>query len=202
MKRVAAGLAAGAVWLLAAMPALGQQPQKTIDDLDEDQIEELYCVYDSLDTFGDRAGLTTAYMVGDPDAAEYKKQLAIVDDATADCNDRYKWADGRRDTASMIGLYGVMGDELESRLSAAGLKDADFDKLYDVYDAMSDDDVNAFVDGVWGGKQDVADRLIAAMAAKGIKGDAVVANAFYLAESYIIVSLLTLEWLAGMPTDS
>jgi len=126
MKRVVAGLAAGAVWLVAAMPALAQQPpEKSVDGLTDEQTDELYCVYDTLSFFGDSAAMTTAYMGGDPDSADYADEvLASLDEATGDCSEGYEWEQSREDTASMIGLYGVMGDEIETRLAAAGLTEA------------------------------------------------------------------------------
>ncbi|HOY78907.1 MAG TPA: hypothetical protein PLN33_13920 [Hyphomonadaceae bacterium] len=202
MKRVVAGLAAGAVWLVAAMPALAQQPpEKSVDGLTDEQTDELYCVYDTLSFFGDSAAMTTAYMGGDPDSADYADEvLASLDEATGDCSEGYEWEQSREDTASMIGLYGVMGDEIETRLAAAGLTEANIATVYDVIDAMSDDDIGAFLDGVTAAKDaGVMQRLKAGLEAKGIKGDGVMHDAFYLAEAYVVVSVLTREWLTTMP---
>lgn len=202
MKRMAAGLAVGAVWLMAAMPALAQQTApKSVDGLTEAEAYEMYCVYDSLILLDYGPAITKAYMAGDPDSQAYQDELlAPLDDTTADCSEEYEWEKGREDTASMIGLYGVMGDELEQRLAAAGLPDAKITTIYDVVDAMSDDDIGTFLDGVTAGKDvGVLQRLRAGLEAKGITGDDVVRNAFYLAESYVVVSMLTHEWLTNMP---
>jgi hypothetical protein len=202
MKRVAAGLAAGAVWLVMAIPALAQQPpEKSVDGLTDEQTTELYCVYDTLSVLGDGAAMTTAYMAGDQDSDEYADDLlASLDEATEGCSEEYKWEQGREDTASMIGLYGVMGDELEMRLSDAGLTEANIATIYDVVDAMSDDDIGAFLDGATAAKDvGVMQRLKVGLEAKGIKGDGVAHDAFYLAEAYVVVSMLTHEWLTTMP---
>jgi hypothetical protein len=201
MKRLAAGLAAGAVWLLAAMPALPQEPVKTVDDLSEEQMDELYCVYDQLGFFGDPAALTDAYMSGDPDSDAYKTQMEEVDSVAANCNDEYSWTEDRKDTVAMIGLYGVMGDELEARLKEAGLKEADVTAIYDTVDAMPDNDIEAFVNGDWIAKEDLSKRFAEALGKKGIKDAANVESAFYLAEAYVIVSVLSHEWMAMLPAS-
>lgn len=193
-----AGLAAGAVWLLAAMPALAQTPT-SVGAMTEAQQSEYYCVYDYVDFFADRAKLAAGYIAGDPDAADYQDQMDEVDGAAADCAEEYGWAEDRTNAASMIGFYGVMVDELETRLVTLGLKETDLDAVYDVFDKVSEDDLRAFVDGVWIENEGVLQRLKAELAAKGIKGDAVFRDASYLAEAYIVVSLLTYEWLKAMP---
>lgn len=202
MKRVMAGLAAGAVWLLAAMPVLAQQPTTTIDDLTEDQKSELYCVYDYLSFFGDPEGLTTAYMSGDVDGASYQQQLGDVEEVTAECADEYTWDEDRTDAAATIGLYGVMGDEIEARLTKAGLNEASITAIYDVVDALSDDDIDTFIDGAWSTDKALLQRLGSALQAKGITGEAVLTNCYFLAEAYILVSLLTHDWLITLPAKS
>lgn len=200
MKRVA-GLAAGAVWLLAAMPALAQPqpPQTSIDDLSDAQVDELYCVYDYLDAFADREALTEGYIAGDPNAVAYKEQIAEVERAVADCNVDYEWTENRREAASILGLYGVMGDELDARLASHGLTLTQIKDVYGFIDAMPADDLNMFVDGRWVSNEGLLQRLKTGLAAKGVAGDAVFRDAAFLAESYIIVSLLTREWLNAAP---
>lgn len=204
MKRVMMGLAAGAVWLMAAMPALAQDPQqpgKTIDDLTEAQIDELYCVYDYLGFFSDAAAMVDGYIAGDPDEAVYKEHLADVDDTATECSNEYDWSEDEKNTIAMIGFYGLMGDELEARLVESGLTEANIQTFYDVVDGLSDDDIGKFVDGVWIEDKAVLGRLRDGLVAKGLGSEAVLKNGFYLAEAYIIVSLLSATWMADLPAS-
>lgn len=198
MKWVA-GLAAGAVWLIACMPAIAQPTSKTFDELNEDELGELYCVYDELDFYVDHKVLVDGYRAGNPEAAGYKQQLGEVEASVAECLDMFEWDQGRQDSAAMIGFYGVMGDELERRLSAVGLTHAELEAFYVNIEKLGDGDITAFLDGSWKTNKDVLQRVKAAAGAK-VAGNASMADdAAYLAESFIIVSMLTMDWLKGVP---
>jgi len=198
MKWVA-GLAAGAVWLMACMPAIAQPTSKTFDELNEDELGELYCVYDELDFYVDHKVLVDGYRAGNPEAAGYKQQLGEVEASVAECLDMFEWDQGRQDSAAMIGFYGVMGDELERRLSAVGLTHAELEAFYVNIEKLGDGDITAFLDGSWKTNKDVLQRVKAAAGTKVAGNPSMADDAAYLAESYIIVSMLTMDWLKGVP---
>ncbi len=198
MKWVA-GLAAGAVWLMACMPAIAQPTSKTFDELNEDELGELFCVYDELDFFVDHQALVDGYRAGNSEAAAYKQQLDELAASLASCLDSFEWDVGRQDTAVMIGFYGVMGDELERRLSAVGLTHAELEAFYANIEKLGDGDISAFLDGSWKTNTELLQRVKAAAGAKAASNASVGADAAYLAESYIIVSIMTTDWLTAVP---
>lgn len=200
MKWVA-GLAAAAVWLVTAMPALAQPTPKSMDDLTEDQVDEFYCVYDSLDFFADVGVLVNGYVNGETETPAYKAQLKEFAGATEDCADDFDWTAERSEAASVIGFYSLLGDELDARLASYGMSKEVITGLYDFYEGLPDDDINKFVDGVWAGDAALMRRLKAGLAAKGVAGDAAMRDASFLAEAYIIVSLMTYDWLSKMPAN-
>lgn len=199
MKRVVAVLAAGAVWLSA--PAMAQQPvDKTAEiTLTDAQTDEAYCVYDYLGTFADEDKLTNAYMAGDPDSADYKEQIGMVDEGAASCGAEFKWSEDRKATASMMALYSTMGDVLDGRLAANGLTEKDLDAVYNVADTMPASDIDIFLDGKWMTDKDLGLRTTKKLRDTGLKDEAVITNAFYLLEAYIIATLLLDEWVKGLP---
>ena len=195
MTRVWAGLAAGAMWFWAAMPAAAQL---AYEDLTEEQMIELYCVADYLDLTADPATLTDAYISGDEDSAAYKEAIGIVAEAGEICDEDYGWSDNDAGLLTLTGLYTVLGDHLEVRLITAGLDQEDLDAIYGAADVLPAADVNLFVDGVWVDDAGLRQRMTAALAKKGIGGEPVITDAMHLIEAYIISSVTVEELLAGL----
>ena len=68
-------------------------------------------------------------------------------------------------------------------------------------DVLSDDDIGAFADGTWLGNEAMHQRVTDALAKAGVGGEAVIRNALFLMEAYVIASLSVEHWLSGL-TDS
>lgn len=199
MKRVLAGLAAGAMWLCAAMPAAAQS---TYNDLTDDQLSELYCVADYLDLFTGTAKVVDAYTGGDPNTEGFAQVDADVQEASGICMEEYAWDEEEAGPLTMIGLYSLIGDEMELRLGQAGVDEEGLDAIYGAADLISDADLNAFIDGVWLDDAALTQRVTDALAKKGIGGDGVVKNAMFLMEAYIIVAVTIDSWLSMQSVSS
>ncbi|RYG30994.1 MAG: hypothetical protein EON93_13765 [Burkholderiales bacterium] len=194
MKRIVAGLAA--VWLGAAMPALAQnQPQI---ELTEAQQDEIYCVYEYLDLFADREKLATAYMSGETKSADFQEQIGLVDEGGKSCGEEFKWNDDQQATVSMLGLYAFLGDVLDDRLQAKNLTEKNLDVVYSAASALSREDKDAFVNGKWFDDKALQGRLTTALGDGGIRGDAVLTDAFYLTEAFTITTAMMQEWVRGL----
>lgn len=199
MKRVLAGLAAGATWLLAAMPAVAQPAD---NDLTDDQLSELYCVADYLDLFTGTAKVVDAYTGGDPGAQGLAQLDSDVQEASGMCMEEYAWDEEEAGPLTMIGLYSLIGDEMELRLGQAGVDGEGLDAIYGVADVISDADLNAFLDGVWFDDAALTRRVTDALAKKGVGGEGVVKNAMFLMEAYIIVAVTMDSWLSAQSNGS
>jgi len=193
MKRVLAGLAAGAVWLWAAAPAMAQP---TYDELTDDQLSELYCVADYLDIFTGASGVVDAYISTDPDDEAYVQMDADVQDASDTCAEEYGWSDENAETMTMIGLYALIGDEMELRLGGAGVNEEGLDAIYSTAELLPDGDLGLFADGTWFDNTALRQRVTDALGKKGVGGDAVITNAMYLMEAYIMVAVTLEDWLS------
>lgn len=198
MKRVLAGLAAGAMWLWAAMPAAAQP---TFDELTDDQMSELYCVYDYLDLFVGAPKITEVYTTNDPGTAAFVEADADVKEASDMCAEEYGWEGDGATLMTVIGLYTMMGDQLEVNLGDQGIDEEGLDAIYGVADVLSDDDIGAFADGTWLGNEAIHQRVTDGLAKAGVGGEAVIRNALFLMEAYVIASLSVEHWLSGL-TDS
>lgn len=197
LKHVLIALLAGASLAYAAAPAFAQQ--KTQDDLTDAQLNEAYCVYDYLDGLGDKEALTSAHIAGDREGSAYKAAMAVVDAGAAACKQTYGWTGDRMDLAGLLATYAVMGDVLEARLKAKGLTDKQVEGVYAATETLSRKDFDAFVDGSWMTNSDLQQRLKTALGQQGIAGDSVLTEAFYKAQTYVVVSVLMTHWIAGMP---
>lgn len=192
MTRIVAGLAV--LWLGAAAPALAQ-PRI---DLTPAQEDEMYCVYEYLDLFADKEKLAVAYMSGDKKSADFQEQIGLVDEGAMSCGEEFKWDEDEAATLSMLGLYGFLGDVLDKRLQAKGVAENDLDLVYNAAGALSREDKDAFVNGKWIEDKALEQRLTKVLAEGGLKGEAVVTEAFYLTEAYIITSAMMQEWVRGV----
>lgn len=195
MKRVLAGLAAGVMWLWTATPAAAQS---TYDELTDDQLSELYCVADYLDLFTGPDKVVDVYMSSDPEKAGFADVDADVQEASATCTEEYDWSVETAGTMTAIGLYSLMGDEMELRLGEAGVDQAGIDAIYRTTEALSDDDLGAFADGNWFDNAPLRQRVTDALTKTSLSDDDVIMTAMFLMEAYVIVAVSLEEWLSTL----
>ena len=158
---LAVALAAGA---LAATPAFAQ---KNYDDLNEQELNELFCVYDGIGNseafydIGD-AAISEIDVLGDySDAADLSKSYVKT------CSDKYHWDDEMADIAMMVGIVGTASDVLMEDMLDAGFKDADLDIVLDALSEFTDEELDALNDASYRENQTMKDKMLAQLRQAG-----------------------------------
>lgn len=198
-KRVMAAIAGlAAVALLWTGPALAQTPpsssQAAANQAAMDAAyNEMNCMYDGLSE-DQRMMIFDNYF--DPIDDEVEEIDMFMDKLQASCAAKYGWGKDQRDMADGIALHGAVVDIAIVDLMDAGLKDGE--ALFNVWDALSDDDIDHFIDETWYEDKPFSDRMKALVIAAGVPNDALsIENALAVLESISLASTAQDIWLVA-----
>ena len=133
-------VAAGAA-LLALAPGVASAQQDTSED-------GALCVYEALMADTDYEVVAEAYLYGAA-AEDTKEAEDLLDRIGQTCSDKYKLTEDELSAATDMGVYGGTVDYLSEELTLAGVDDAVIGKVFDLYDALSDDNVDQFLSADW-----------------------------------------------------
>jgi len=152
-------MVAGALAMAACGLSGVAHAQLPADDLSGEE----YCVYMKLtDTF-DYAVVAEALLAG----LDEEKAQALVKTAGEACIKEFGMSQAQASLASDVGIFGSAADYLMDELMDDGITDATLDKIYEVVDEMSDDDLDLVFDGGWRDDAAMKGRLKSALIAKG-----------------------------------
>lgn len=158
---LAVALAAGA---LAATPAFAQ---KSYNDLTQTEIDELFCVYDSIGASEDYYDIGDAGLSGIDIIGDYEDAADMAESYVKACSSKYHWDDEQVDIALMVGITGTASDVLMEDLLDRGFKDADLDIVLDALSELDDTELDALNDASYRTNQPMKDRMLANVRAAG-----------------------------------
>lgn len=194
MRAWSARLLAGAAMVWSAGPALAQ-------DADFDQLmasfeTEIYCVPDVLSQSGDFYSIADAWV--DPDASEAVMDAAdaLLADAVESCATAYEWDDKAQEFGAVIGIHGAVVETLTGELLSLGMTEEQVGAVFDVMEAMSDDDVDLFVDAAWVENAKFKKRTYRALIRSGVPNeDEALEKAMHVLESSVLTAGTIADWL-------
>lgn len=129
---------------LLVAPALAQTAQapkgaaaavKSPNDLSDEQMDELYCIYDAIGKSPDASAVVDSVTKGGKEAIG--KAKAASEAARTACVGKYKWTVEQADVATTVATSAVIADVTEHELRAKGLDDKTFEAVMKVADKMS-----------------------------------------------------------------
>jgi hypothetical protein len=152
--------AAAGVALLALAPGVAgaQEPD-----------DGLLCIYDAATN--DYEAIAEAFLYGE-DEAVIASSNAALDKATQACSDRYKMSEEEAAAAREMAVYGLSVDYLSEDLMFMGVTDAVIDGVFNVFDALDEDDLDLFLDTGWRNDADFVGRLKAELLKVGVPDSA------------------------------
>lgn len=165
-----AGLAAAvAAGMLAAMPAYAQ---KNYNDLTDQEVTELFCVYSSIGESDDYYDIGDVALSNIDITGDYQEAADMAKDYASSCADKYDWDEEQTDIATMMGVVGTASDVLMEDMLDAGFKDADLDAVLDTINNLDDDALDALNDASYRENKAIKDRLLAGVRQAGVQVDA------------------------------
>lgn len=178
-----------AALLAAGMFAMAPAQAQTADPGDEQG--PMYCVYNTLIDTSDYELVAEAFLYDDLSQEDIDEAALKVKDASDACAKTHKLTQSQAASAADIGLYGATADYLSEDLMLEDVPDAAIDGIYDVMEALSDDDLDKLFEDNWRSDLAFSGRLKAALIAKGIPDD-----------DYAIETSFQIIELASMALDS
>jgi hypothetical protein len=124
-------------------PAVGAV--KAPEDLSNEQMQELYCVYDLMQQDTDAAAASRALLPGGT-TDDSEKAKGVFDRANASCSIRHRWTLDQSRIAGVIASNGTLADIFEKELKAHGFTDKQFELVLSVVDKMSPEDARGMVE--------------------------------------------------------
>ena len=193
-KRVMTAIAGmGAAVAMWAGCALAQTPPAASQAAMDAVYTEMNCMYDGLSE-DQRMMIFDNYF--DPLDEEVKEIDTFMDKLQTSCAAKYGWSKDQRDMADGIALHGAVVDVAILDLMDAGLKDGE--ALFDVWDALPDDDIDHFIDETWYDDKPFNDRMKALLLAAGVPNDSLsIENALAVLESISLASTAQDIWLTA-----
>lgn len=182
-------VAAGAV-VLALAPGAASAQQDDSDD-------RALCVYDALMAGTDYEVVAQAYLNGG-NAEETKDARGRLDKISQTCSDTYKLTQDELAASTDMGIYGATVDYLSEELTVAGVDDAVISKVFDLYDSMSKENADQFLDADWREDANFIGEMDKSLSATGLpQGEYEVAREMLAAQimsddammNYLMVSL-------------
>jgi hypothetical protein len=143
LRNIAAAVAGLA---LLAGPALAQTPSSAVkspSDLNDAQMEELYCIYDQMATGANEPVLTASIVRGEKDAAT--KARALHDAARGVCVGKYKWEVEQAEVAGAVATSAILADMMEGELRDRGFDDRKFEAVMKIADKLSPEDFKVMI---------------------------------------------------------
>lgn len=116
----------------------------------------ILCVYDA--TAEDYEAVAEAFLYGE-DGEATKSADAMLDKATQACSEQFKFSEGEADAARDVAIYAVSVDYLTEDLMFMGVSDEAIDGVFDIFDALGEDDLDMFYDTAWRSDADFLARL-------------------------------------------
>ena len=162
MRKLVVSAALGAAALLGGV-AQAQEPQPANAD-------SMNCVYNAL--FEDYELVAEAFLFEDLAEADVKQALALVEAAKKDCATKFKLTEGQVMSIGEIGVYASTVDYLYDELSFAGVSEDTILGLFDVYDGLSDADIETIFDPEWRSNVDFFNQVKGKLVAAGIPDNA------------------------------
>lgn len=127
----AAGLAA------LSAPALAQMVNP--DELNDAQIDELYCVRDALADDPDLRAVLLHTVTGQSSHAEASGKAQAA--AKAKCAAKYKWSPGQAGVAASLAVWALVAEAAEDNLAKAGYDEYEIEEIFEISNALTEEDV-------------------------------------------------------------
>jgi hypothetical protein len=159
MRSFLAAITVGGAALLGAGTAVAQETK-------DDGID---CVYNALAAHYDL--VAEVFLYDDMSQEDITKVDTLVETAKKDCATRYKFSEGQLFTIGELGVYVSSIDYLSEELLWSGATEASLDGVLDVFQGLSDEDVDMLFDTTWRSNVAFHDKLKSAVVAKGIPSD-------------------------------
>jgi hypothetical protein len=141
--------------LLAGVLSIGvgaAHAQPTADA--KDDTTGLFCVYNRL-AAGERAGMVADVFLYDTAPEDDVGNAAlVVNDAARACAEEFMLSPSKAASASDMGIYGVAVDHLADIVREQGANKRAIDKMFSVYDALTDEELAKLSEGEW--RSDIA----------------------------------------------
>jgi S1-C subfamily serine protease len=189
-----ARLLAGAAMACVAGPAFAQD-----DEFDAEMAgfeSELYCVSDVLSQSGDFYTIAGAWV--DPDATEAAVDAAdvVLSEAVDSCASAYEWDEKAQEYGALVGIHGSVVETLTGEMISQGLTEEQVSAVFDVLDAMSDEDIELFKHAAWAADPKFTKRTYRALVRSGVPNeDIALENAMHVLESSVLTAGTIVDWL-------
>lgn len=133
--------ALAAITLAAGLSLLGaaHAQNATINGMD--------CVYTAL--IPDYKAVAEVFLSSDLTEKETEEIDDLLESAKKDCAARFKYTPVQLETVGELGLYGSIVDYLSEELKSGGVSEGAVGGILDVYDSLTDDEVDILYAGDW-----------------------------------------------------